>query len=178
MYFKVMSIGIILFTLWSCTGNNNDAYQQQQVVVPTVQEQPVQAAPADTTMTQPQAAAPAAATQALPEAITAFIKQHFPNATVVGVEPDNEHGGLEYDVYLSDGTQVDFDANNQWEKVESMKGVPAFFIPKAIATYVKSNYQNLAITKVNKEYHGYEIELANGLDLNFDNSGRLIDMDD
>lgn len=178
MYFKVMSIGIILFTLWSCTGNNNDAYQQQQVVVPTVQEQPVQAAPADTTMTQPQAAAPAAATQALPEAITAFIKQHFPNATVVGVEPDNEHGGLEYDVYLSDGTQVDFDANNQWEKVESMKGVPAFFIPKAIATYVKSNYQNLAITKVNKEYHGYEIELANGLDLNFDNSGRFIGMDD
>ena len=178
VYFKVMSIGIILFTLWSCTGNNNDAYQQQQVVVPTVQEQPVQAAPADTTMAQPQAAAPAAATQALPEAITAFIKQHFPNATVVGVEPDNEHGGLEYDVYLSDGTQVDFDANNQWEKVESMKGVPAFFIPKAIATYVKSNYQNLAITKVNKEYHGYEIELANGLDLNFDNSGRFIGMDD
>ena len=45
MYFKVLSVGVILFALWSCSGNN-DA-NQQQVAVPTVQEQPVQAAPAD-----------------------------------------------------------------------------------------------------------------------------------
>ena len=162
MYFKVLSVGVILFALWSCSGNN-DA-NQQQVAVPTVQEQPVQAAPADSTMAQPQAAAPATTAQALPEA--------------TGVEPDNEHGGLEYDVYLNDGTQVDFDANNQWEKVESMKGVPAALVPKAIATYVKGNYQNLAITKINKEYGGYEIELANGMDLKFDGSGRFMGMDD
>ena len=68
--------------------------------------------------------------------------------------------------------------NNQWDQVESMRGVPAFFIPKAISNYVRSNYRNLAITKVNKEYHGYEIELANGMDLNFDNSGRFLGMDD
>ena len=129
-------------------------------------------------MAQPQAAAPATTAQALPEAITTFLKQHFPNATVAGVEPDNEHGGLEYDVYLNDGTQVDFDTNNQWEKVESMKGVPAALVPKAIATYVKGNYQNLAITKINKEYGGYEIELANGMDLKFDGSGRFMGMDD
>ncbi len=59
-----------------------------------------------------------------------------------------------------------------------MKGVPAFFIPKAIASYVKSNYQNMVITKINKEYHGYEVELNNGLDLSFDNSGRFLGMDD
>ena len=176
MYFKVLSVGVILFALWSCSGNN-DA-NQQQVAVPTVQEQPVQAAPADSTMAQPQAAAHATTAQALPEAITTFLKQHFPNATVAGVEPDNEHGGLEYDVYLNDGTQVDFDANNQWEKVESMKGVPAALVPKAIATYVKGNYQNLVITKINKEYGGYEIELANGMDLKFDGSGRFMGMDD
>jgi hypothetical protein len=179
--FKVLSIGMTLLALWACSGGNNDANNQQPVTVPAVQEQPVQAAPADTTAAQAQpqaAAAPAAAAQALPDAITAFIKQHFPNATIVGVEPDNDHGGLEYDVYLNDGTQVDFDANNQWDQVESMKGVPAFFIPRAIATYVRSNYQNMTITKVNKEYHGYEIELANGLDLNFDRSGRFMGMDD
>jgi len=67
---------------------------------------------------------------------------------------------------------------NQWDQVESMRGVPAFFIPKAISNYVRSNYRNLAITKVNKEYHGYEIELANGMDLNFDNSSRFLGMDD
>ncbi|MBQ9556398.1 MAG: PepSY-like domain-containing protein [Muribaculaceae bacterium] len=172
--FNAFSISAILFMFCSCSGNNDAA--QQQVAVPVAQEQPVQAAPVDTMVqTQAQAAAPQTA---LPEAITAFIKQHFPNATIVGIEPDNEHGGPEYDVYLNDGTQIDFDVNDQWEKVESMKGVPAFFIPQAIATYVKSNYQNMTITKVNKEHHGYEIELANGLDLNFDNSGRFLGMDD
>ena len=190
MYFKVLSLGVIVFALWSCSGGNNDA-AQQQVVVPAQQQQPVQAAPVDTVMPQaqdpaqaqalpqdPAAAAPAVNAQSLPQAITAFIKQRFPNASIVGVESDYEHGGLEYDVYLSDGTQVDFDANQQWEKVESMRGVPAFFVPQAIASFVRGRYQNLAITKVNKEYHGYDIELANGLDLSFDRSGRFLGMDD
>ena len=174
---KLLSAGIIVLALCSCTGNN-DA-NQQQAVVPVPQEQPVQAAPADTTMAQPQAnpQAAAATAQALPEAITTFIKQQFPNATIAGIEPDHEHGGLEYDVYLSDGTQIDFDANNQWEKVES-RAVPAFFIPKAIATYVSSNYQNMAITKIKKEYNTYEVELVNGMDLVFDRSGRFMGMDD
>ena len=179
MYFKVLSIGVALFALWSCGGNNNDAYQQQ-VSVPA-QQQPVQAAPVDSAMAQDPAqaqAAPATTVQGLPDAITAFIKQHFPNAQVVGVEPDHDHGGLEYDVYLNDGTQIDFDANNQWDQVESMKGVPAFFIPKGIANYVRSNYQNTVITKINKEYNGYEVELNNGIELRFDGSGRFLGMDD
>ena len=174
---KLLFVGITVMALCSCSGNND---ANQQAVIPAPQEQPVQAAPVDSTMPQAQAPAQAqaAAAQALPEAITAFIKQHFPNAQVVGVEPDHDHGGLEYDVYLSDGTQVDFDANNQWDQVESMKGVPAFFIPNGIANYVKSNYQNIVITKINKEYHGYEIELANGVKLNFDRSGNFMGMDD
>jgi hypothetical protein len=174
---KLLSAGVVVLALCSCTGNN-DA-NQQQAVVPVPQEQPVQAAPADTTMAQPQAnpQAAAATAQALPEAITTFIKQQFPNATIAGIEPDHEHGGLEYDVYLSDGTQIDFDANNQWEKVES-RAVPAYFIPKAIATYVSSNYQNMAITKIKKEYNTYEVELVNGMDLVFDRSGRFMGMDD
>lgn len=172
-----MSIGAVLFTLFSCTGNNNA--DQQQAVVPTVQEQQVQAPPVDSTQAQPQAAAPATATPAVPEAVAAFVKQYFPNTTIAGVEIDNDHGGTEYDVYLSDGTQIVFDANNQWDKVENhTTGVPAALIPQAIATYVKNNYPNLAITKIDREFRGYDIELANGLDLNFDKSGRFMGIDD
>lgn len=178
---KVLSIGVALFTLWSCSGNS-DA-NQQQVAMPPVQQQQMQTAPVDSAaqaqaQDPAQAQAAAASAQSLPSAITEFIKQHFPNATIAGVEPDRDHGGLEYDVYLSDGTQLDFDANNQWEKVERMSGVPAFFIPKTIASYVKSNCQNAAITKINKEYNGYDVELANGMELTFDRSGRFVGMDD
>ena len=185
MYIKVLSIGVALFTLVACTGNNNDAaYQQQQVAVPA-QQQPAQAAPVDSTMpqaqdpAQAQAQPNAAAAQGLPDGITTFIKQHFPNASIVGVEPDRDHGGMEYDVYLNDGTELDFDANNQWETIESRgKGVPAVFIPKAIATYVNGNYQNTPIVKIHKEHYGFEIELSNGMELNFDRQGRFMGMDD
>ena len=187
MYFKVLSIGVILFTLWSCTGNNNDAaYQQQQATVPTAQQQPVQAAPVDSTMPQAQDPAQAQAqpnaaavnAQSLPDVITTFIKQHFPNASITGIEPDYDHGGMEYDVYLNDGTELDFDVNNQWETIESRgKGVPAAFIPKAIATHVQGNYQ-MPIVKIHKEYYGYEIELSNGMELSFDRQGHFMGMDD
>ena len=173
---SVFSIGVVLFMLVSCTGNNNT--DQQQVAVPTAQEQPMQTPPADTTQAQPQAAAPAA-TLTVPDAINSFVKQYFPNATIAGVEQDSDHGGMEYDIYLSDGTEIDFDANNQWDKVEChANAVPAALVPQAIATHVKNNYPNMAITKINKEYHGYEIELSNGLELNFDKSGRFMGMDD
>lgn len=174
-YIFALALGMCLM---ACTGNNDNQQlqQQQQVPAPTAQQQPAQVPPADA---QAQPAAPAATPQAVPEAIDAFIKQHFPNATVVGVEPDQEHGGLEYDIYLSDGTQIDFDTNNQWEKIECRNpSVPASFIPQAIATYVKSNYQNTPIVKIDKKYNNYEIELSNGLELRFDQSGRFMGIDD
>ena len=170
-YIIALALGMSLI---ACTGNNNNQQMQpQQAPAPTVQQQPAQTPPADAQ------AQPAATAQAVPEAINAFIKQHFPNATITGVEPDNDHGGMEYDVYLNDGTEVDFDANNQWETIECRaKGVPAAFIPQAIANYVKSNYQNMVIAKIHKEHFGYEIELNNGLELSFDNSGQFLGMDD
>lgn len=185
MYFKVLSIGVALFALASCTGNNNDAYQQQQVPVATAEQQPAQTAPVDSTMAQAQdpaqaqAQPAAAAAQSLPDGITSFIKQNFPSASIVGVEPDNEHGGLEYDVYLNDGTELDFDTNHQWETIDChTKAVPAAFVPKGIASYVKSNYQNMPIVKIHKEHYGFEIELSNGMELNFDRQGRFMGMDD
>ena len=173
---KFSYIILLAIGLFACTGNNDNQQMQQQVPAPTAQQQPAQTPPADA---QAQPAAPAATTQAVPEAINTFIKQYFPNATIVGVEPDNDHGGMEYDIYLSDGTEVDFDANNQWETIECRaKGVPTAFIPQAIANYIKSNYQNMVIAKIHKEHFGYEIELTNGLELNFDQSGQFMGMDD
>ena len=174
-YIIALAVGMCLM---ACTGNNNQQWQQQQqqAPAPTAQQQPAQAPAADA---QAQPAAPAATPQALPEASNTFIKQHFPNATVVGVEPDSDHGGLEYDVYLNDGTQIDFDPNNQWETIECRNpSVPANFIPQAIATHIKSNYQNMPVVKIDKKYNYYEIELSNGLELRFDQSGHFLGIDD
>ena len=157
----------------SCNGGGTQQPTAQVVV-------PAPAAP-DTTMAQPQAApaAPQVQPQALPEAVTTFVQQHFPGATVVRVETDNEFGGLEYDVTLNDGTEVDFDTSNQWEVVDcKVKAVPAALVPATIANYVKTNFQSLPITKISNKRYGYEVDLSNGVELKFNAKGQFVGMDD
>lgn len=173
---KMLSIACLaIVALVACTGNNEA--NQQQPTTPAVQ-QPAQA-PVDATQPQAQSQAPAAVPQALPEAINAFVQQYFAGATIVNVETDSEYGGIEYDVILNDGTEIDFDRNNQWDNVNChTKAVPAALVPQAITNYVKSNYQALPITKIDKDAYGYEIELSNGMDLKFDTAGRFLGIDD
>ena len=107
------------------------------------------------------------------------MQQYFAGATIVNVETDSEYGGIEYELTLNDGTEIDFDRNNQWDKVDChIKAIPAALVPQEIANYVKSNFQALPITKIDKDAYGYEIELSNGMDLKFDTSGRFMGIDD
>ena len=178
--FAFIGIALCAAALVSCSGSSDT---HQATAVPTAQEQmatqPQQTPATDSTaMAQPQQAT-AQTAQGLPEAITAFLQKHFPGATVARVETDNEYGGLEYDLTLNDGTEVDFDASNRCEKVDcKVKAVPAALVPASIASYVKSNYQSLPITKIDIKPYGYEIELSNGLDLNFNNNGQFVSIDD
>jgi len=168
---SLLITGFFTLALMSC----NNGGGNQQGTTPVSQDQNV-------TAVQPQAApdsnqAQPAQAQALPDAITQFINKHFPGATVAMVETDNEHGGIEYDVTLNDGTEVDFDNNNQWDMVESRtKAIPAALIPAEISSYVKSNYQSLTIVKIDKQQGrgGYEVELSNGIDLHFDANGKFL----
>lgn len=177
MKFKHLSLLIaVAAIMMSCNGNGNNTQQPQSQPAVAGQQQ----APATTSDNNVAAAQqPAAnATQALPEAINTFVKQTFPGATITYTETDQEHGGIEYDVTLDNGTKIDFDVNNQWKKVECYKGVPAALVPQAIATYVKSNYQSLPIIQIDKNGIGYDIELANDMELRFDQSGNFMGIDD
>lgn len=176
---KLLALALCVAVFASCNGGG-DAQQQPVAATPNAQEQMAPQPAADTTMASQQVPQQAPAqTAALPEPITTFLKQYFPGATVAGVETDNEYGGLEYDVYLNDGTEVDFDARNQWEKVDChTKAVPAALVPSAIASYVKANYQSLPITKIDNNRYGYDIELSNGLELKFNANGQFMGIDD
>jgi hypothetical protein len=43
---------------------------------------------------------------------------------------------------------------------------------------VKTNFPGTVIVKIDKERHGYDIELSNDIELKFNKSGALIGMDD
>ena len=115
----------------------------------------------------------------VPAVIQAFVKQNFPNQTISYAERDLEWFWYKYDVVLADGTEINFDTDNEWDKIDChMTAVPAALVPAPIATYCKTNCPGVVITKVDKEFGGYDVELANDMELRFNKQGALMSMDD
>lgn len=115
----------------------------------------------------------------LPPEIQSFVQQTFPGQAISFAVKDWELFGSKYDVVLADGTQIDFNSDKTWDKIEShMNPVPAALIPAPIATYVNTNFAAVPIVKIDKEHYGYEVELGNGLELKFNQQGALMEMDD
>lgn len=54
----------------------------------------------------------------LPSLARAFIETYFPDQSVSYAERDKDDGRREYSVVLSNGTEIDFDQNGDWESVD------------------------------------------------------------
>ncbi len=114
----------------------------------------------------------------LPEAVKAFVQKQFPNQKISRAEKDF-NGIQTYELKLSKGTEIDIDKDGNWLKIDCQrKAVPAVLVPKAISSYVKQNYPKSVILKIEKKQFGYEIDLSKGPDLNFDEKGTFIGIDD
>ena len=112
-------------------------------------------------------------------AITQFVTQYFPDATVQMVMPDDD----DIDVVLNDYTKIEFRRNNEWKKVDcehstTFTAVPATLVPEQITAYVTANFPNAIIKKLEKNFRSWEIELNNGLELKFNNSFKIMEIDD
>ena len=112
-------------------------------------------------------------------AITQFVTQYFPNATVQMVMPDDD----DIDVVLNDYTKIEFRRNNEWKKVDcehstTFTAVPATLVPEQITAYVTANFPNAIIKKLEKNFRSWEIELNNGLELKFNSNFKIMEIDD
>ncbi len=112
----------------------------------------------------------------LPESAKTFLSQNFPEKTIKKAEKE----GAKFEIELIDGTDVDFDKNGNWTKVDMKKGerVPSQIIPEAIASYVAENHPDAFINEIDIERRGYHVDLSNGYDLLFDKQGVLKKIDD
>ena len=114
---------------------------------------------------------------ALPSAATQFIKKHFQSSTINRAYIDDDVMDKDYTVYLNDGTKIEFDSNGKWKEVERRSSVPSAIVPAPISQYVKKNYPSCVIEKISQDRRGIEIELSNGLDIEFDKSYRVVEID-
>ena len=111
----------------------------------------------------------------LPQKAQQFINKHFINVGFLSAKQDDG----EYEVMLKDGTKIDFTLQGDWKDVDChVRAVPAAIVPAAITNYMKTNFPNNIITKIEKKYNGYDIELETDLELKFDKNGNFLYADD
>lgn len=81
----------------------------------------------------------------------------------------------EYEVVLTDGTEITFDSKGNWKEIEASvdKGVPSSMVPDKISEYVKAHHKGAKIVGIDKGRNGYEVELSTNIDIKFDNSGNF-----
>ncbi|MDE5975179.1 MAG: PepSY-like domain-containing protein, partial [Muribaculaceae bacterium] len=87
--------------------------------------------------------------------------------------------GGEYNVNLSDGTDIEFNLSGEWTDVDAIIGVtlPTGFYPSAIDMYISENIPGGGINEISRNVNGYEVELVDGQDLIFNLEGIFIGMD-
>jgi len=108
-----------------------------------------------------------------------FVNAHFGSKNVSAVILDDDFIKKDYEVILTNGTKIEFDGSGNWKEVDGKRNaIPTGFAPKAITNYVRKSFPNTAIKKIEKKRFGYEVELTNGLDIDFDSKGNFKRIDD
>lgn len=111
----------------------------------------------------------------LPPAAKTILSNNFKSGvSIVKVEKDLGRVN-EYEVVLTDGTEITFDKNGNWKEIETAlnKEVPAALIPKAIVNYVKQNQKGTRVVGLERKGKGYEATLSNGVEMLFDAQGNF-----
>lgn len=115
----------------------------------------------------------------LPAKAQSFIKSHFPNSEVSYATMDRDFSSTDYEVALSCGTKIEFDGDGEWTEVDCRRNaVSSAIIPEQLKAYVDSNYPTQDICDIQRDKRGWDIKLTSGLELEFDNSFRLVEIDD
>lgn len=106
----------------------------------------------------------------LPKNALSFIQTNFANATISYVEKDHN----EFDVSLSNGTEISFMLNGEWKDVKGYTAMPTGFIPKNIMNAIKKSYPQASVVEIEKKYNHFEIKLDNMMELYIDMNGSIL----
>lgn len=116
----------------------------------------------------------------LPASSRQFLTEHFANIPVAHIQVEKNLMVFtdEYEVILTDGTNVEFNRQGEWKDVKRHnQAIPAAIVPAQIQKYVKQNYPATTIVSISKDRKDYEVDLSNKIELKFDLKGRLIEID-
>lgn len=116
----------------------------------------------------------------LPDAARTLIADNF-KAQVSVVKVDKDFGRIsDYEAVMTDGAEISFDRQGSWDNIETDRAgsVPATLVPQTIREYVARTQHGMRIVGIDKERHGYDVELSNGVEMRFDKTGNFLSYDD
>ena len=114
-------------------------------------------------------------TTELPKPAQEFLQKYFSHTSVDIAKKDAEHGEKGYEVILKDGTEVEFWKDGSYREVDGEKNpIPTDFIPVNIRDYVSKNYPNEKITHIDYGHKDLDVDLTNGIDLEFTKDGKIL----
>lgn len=119
------------------------------------------------------------AVSTLPEAAQTFLTSHYAGVKVQSAVRDKDDHRVEFDVRLANGHEVTFDAEGNWIDVDAPAGqtVPGGLVPEAVLLYIVTNYPSEGINEISRSAAGYDVDLTNGVDLEFDFLGNFLRAD-
>ncbi|MBX3239454.1 MAG: PepSY-like domain-containing protein [Chitinophagaceae bacterium] len=107
-----------------------------------------------------------------------YITTHFPDQKIAQAIKEFDDLKKTYKVYLDNGVKLEFNRSGEIRKIEGNSKLPDSVIPSQILTYVTDNYPAEYIKKWELDDNRQEVELSNGLDLEFDRNGNFLRIDD
>lgn len=114
----------------------------------------------------------------LPATSQQIIKNHFAGKKVAMAKQETGLLDKNYEVVFTSGEKVEFDKKGNWKEIDcKLSAVPAKLIPAKIASYLKANYPGVKVLKLEKDNNEYEVNLANGIEITFNQNFVVIDID-
>ena len=111
----------------------------------------------------------------LPATAQAMLKQNFSDKVPLVITADWD----DYKVMYTNGDKVEFDKKGNWKDIECKTSqVPAALVPAQIVANVNATFPGATITEIDQDRRGYSVKLSNGLELEYNRSFQIVELDD
>ena len=115
----------------------------------------------------------------IPVQAQAFIEKYFKSADVSYIERELEGVHYEYNVYLKNATEIEFNYRGDIKSIDCrVSPIPAGIVPEIVMHYVTLHYPNHIVVECAIGFRRITIELGTGIELFFDLEGNFLGMDD
>ncbi len=113
----------------------------------------------------------------LPTEIRTYVSTYFADRTFNRAEMETENNETSYHVFFDGNLRLEFNGTYEIVDIDDDDVLPDSVIPQSILNYVALNYPNNIITDWEIEDGYQEVELDNGLELEFTLEGIFIRVD-